>query len=84
MSRAWRKKTTKYLATRAITAEELPLLVGAMKEDGVTAIITPKGIQWYYGKYRVTKASVADVWELTPHQMGRVVDYVYGHDPFVE
>ena len=82
MSRLWRTKTTKYLATRAITAEELPILIEAMREDGVTAVITPNGVKWFHGSYSVTKAAVADVWGLTDHQIGRVIKYIYGNDPF--
>ncbi len=41
--RKWRDKPTKYLATRAISKEELPKLIMAMNEDGVMATITPDG-----------------------------------------
>jgi hypothetical protein len=82
--RKWRSKPTKYLATRAITKEELPRLFDAMKEDGLIAIITSEGIKWYHGDYRVSKKVVGGVWSLSPSQMKRVIDYIYAHDPFVE
>lgn len=82
--RKWRDKSIKYLATRAISKEELPKLVAAMKEDGVMATITPDGIKWTVGDYRVSKKAVADVWGLTVAQMHRVVAFIYGHDPFYE
>lgn len=80
----WRNQSNKYMATRAITKEELPKLIEAMKEDSVMAIITPQGIKWNVGAYKVSKKSVADVWELTPSQMQRVIDYIYANDPFLE
>ena len=82
--RKWRSKTTKHLATRAISKEELPALIDAMKKDNVTATITSEGIKWYHGDYRVTKKVVADVWSLTLKQMERVISYIYSFDPFDE
>ena len=80
--RKWRDKPTKYLATRAISKEELPKLVEAMREDGVMATITPEGIVWTVGDYKVSKKAVADVWGLTVSQMNRVIDHIYSYDPF--
>ena len=53
-----------------------------MKEDNLTANITPNGIEWYHADYRVTKTAIREVWGLTAGQMERVQNYVYGHDPF--
>tara|TARA_R110002020_G_scaffold29096_10_gene92111 strand:- start:2776 stop:3042 length:267 start_codon:yes stop_codon:yes gene_type:complete len=78
----WRNKSNKYMATRAITKEELPKLIKAMIDDNVMATITSEGIKWTVGAYSVTKKSIADVWELTPSQMQRVIEYIYGYDPF--
>lgn len=78
----WRNESNKYMATRAITKEELPKLIGAMLEDNVMATITSEGIKWTVGAYKVSKKSVAEVWELTPSQMQRVIDYIYSYDPF--
>jgi len=82
--RKWRSKSIKYFATRAISREELPKLVEAMKEDGVMATITPDGIKWTVGDYKVSKKAVADVWDLTKSQMNRVVDFIYTCDPFYQ
>lgn len=84
MSKKWRNKPTKHLATRAISKEELPALIDAMKKDSVTATITSDGIKWHHGDYRVTKKAVADVWGLTLKQMERVSSYIYSFDPFDE
>ena len=79
----WRVQPTRYFATRPIFKEEIPKLVKAMIEDGVMALITPKGIQWYHAEYKVPKTSICDVWNLSGSQLKRVEDYIYGHDPFV-
>tara|TARA_B100000029_G_C17311569_1_gene864594 strand:+ start:577 stop:846 length:270 start_codon:yes stop_codon:yes gene_type:complete len=81
--RKWRSKPTKYLATRAITKEEYPKLIEAMKEDGLIAIITAEGIKWYHGDYKVTQSVVRGVWNLSLGQMKRIVNYIYSYDPFV-
>ncbi len=82
--RKWRDKPTKYLATRAISKEELPKLIQAMKEDGVMATITPEGIMWTVGDYSVSRKAVADVWGLTISQTNRITNYIYSYDPFYE
>ncbi len=80
--RKWRDKPTKYLATRAISKEELPKLIMAMNEDGVMATITPDGIVWTVGDYKVSRKAIADVWGLTVAQMNRITNYIYSYDPF--
>jgi len=82
--RKWRNKPTRYFATRPIFKDEYPLLVEAMMEDGLTAIITHEGIVWMYGDYQVQKKIVMEVWGLSKGQMKRVYKYIYSHDPFVE
>ena len=83
MSKKWRPQPTRYFATRPIFKEEIPKLIQAMKEDGLSAFITVEGIHWYHADYRLKKMVVRDVWSLSAHQMKRIEDYIYGHDPFV-
>lgn len=84
MSKKWRKTSYRYFATRPIFKEELPKLLQAMKDDGLIALITPNGIQWYHAEYRLQKGVVREIWNLSVHQMNRVEDYIYGHDPFIK
>ncbi len=81
--RKWRSAPVKYLATRAISKEEIPKLIEAMKEDGLIALITSEGVRWYHGDYSLQKTAVREVWGLSAKQMIRIDDYVYGHDPFI-
>ncbi len=62
--------------------EELPKLIMAMNEDGVMATITPDGIVWTVGDYKVSRKAIADVWGLTVAQMNRITNYIYSYDPF--
>lgn len=80
--RKWRKTTDRYFATRPIFKEEIPNLIKSMIEDGLYATITSEGILWFHGGYRLQKKVVRDMWNLSTHQMSRVEDYIYGHDPF--
>ena len=82
MTKKWRNDSVRRLINRAIYEKDLPNLIEAMKEDNITANITPNGIEWYHADYRVTKTAIREVWGLTAGQMERVQNYVYGHDPF--
>tara|TARA_R100001443_G_scaffold2193_2_gene7439 strand:- start:2012 stop:2260 length:249 start_codon:yes stop_codon:yes gene_type:complete len=82
MAKKWRNDSVRRLINRAIYEKDLPNLIEAMKEDNLTANITPNGIEWYHADYRVTKTAIREVWGLTAGQMERVQNYVYGHDPF--
>jgi hypothetical protein len=83
MTRKWRSKPQKHLATRAISKEEIPALIEAMREDGLMAIITSEGVRWYLGDYSLLKSVVREVWGLSPKQMVRIDNYIYGNDPFI-
>ena len=80
--RDWRGKSTTMRSTRPIYKEEYPKLIKAMINDGLIAIITAEGIKWYHGDYRVTKKVICGVWNITPSQMKKLTDYIYGHVPF--
>jgi len=82
MTKKWRTDSVKTLINRSIYEKDMPKLIDAMKEDNLTANITPNGIEWYHADYRVTKTAIREVWGLTAGQMERVQNYVYGHDPF--
>jgi len=83
MSKKWRNKPTRMMINRTLEKKEIPNLIEAMAEDGVSAYITSHGIVWYHAEYKVAKNVIGDVWGLSPTQMDRVNNYIYGNDPFV-
>ena len=83
MSKKWRNKPTRMMINRTLEKKEIPNLIKAMAEDGVSAYITSNGIVWYHAEYKVAKNVIGDVWGLSPTQMDRVNNYIYGNDPFV-
>tara|TARA_R100001443_G_C3311539_1_gene167870 strand:+ start:592 stop:879 length:288 start_codon:yes stop_codon:yes gene_type:complete len=83
MPKKWRNKPTRMMITRTLEKKEIPNLIEAMAEDGVSAYITSSGIAWYHAEYKVAKNVIGDVWGLSSTQMDRVNDYIYGNDPFV-
>ena len=78
----WRSGSRNTLNARAITQKDMVELVQTMDEDDLYAIITLKGIKWYYGMYEVKKSSVQQVWGLSDWQMRSVHQYIYENDPF--
>jgi len=80
----WRTKPRRMLINRTLSKKDIPNLIAAMAEDGITAIITSNGIAWYHAEYKVGKMIVGEVWGLSTSQMDRVNDYIYGNDPFVD
>ena len=83
MSKVWRSKTNRHLFKRPIYKDEWPKLIDAMKEDGLVAIITSTGLDWYNNGYSLTAKSVREAWLLSETQYRRLCDYVYAHDPFL-
>lgn len=80
----WRRGPRRSLWARPIYEHEWPKLIGAMKEDGLLAIIQSDGIKWYVGGYRVTDASVCEAWGMNRKQMDRLKDYILVNDPFMK
>jgi len=83
MPKKWRNKPTRMMINRTLEKKEIPDLLMAMAEDGVSAYITKNGIAWYHAEYKVAKNVIGDVWGLSSTQMDRVNNYIYGNDPFV-
>ena len=67
MSKKWRPQPTRYFATRPIFKEEIPKLIQAMKEDGLSAFITVEGIHWYHADYRLQKMVVCVMFGVCRH-----------------
>lgn len=78
----WRSGSRNTLNARAITKKDMVELIRTMGLDDLYALITLKGIKWYYGLYEVKKSSVQQVWGLSDWQMRSVHQYIYENDPF--
>lgn len=82
MVRVWRNKSKRTLHTRPIYTDEFPSLAKAMCEDGLTLRFVNKGngYEWLVADYKLPTSSVRDVWNLTPHQMRRFIDWAIEND----
>tara|TARA_A100001201_G_scaffold23240_2_gene26418 strand:+ start:15537 stop:15818 length:282 start_codon:yes stop_codon:yes gene_type:complete len=78
----WRKNF-RMLVTRTIPKDEYPSIAKNMFNDGLLALLTSEGIQWYAGRYPVTKSSVREIWGLSRAQLGSFERWVYMNDPFM-
>ena len=78
----WRK-SFKMLVTRTIPSEEYPIIARNMLNDGLLALLTSEGIQWYAGRYPVTKSCVREIWGLSRAQLSSFERWVYRNDPFM-
>ena len=79
--KTWRKGSVKTLWTRPIKRIEYPLLIAAMKEDGLHAEITENGIVWYHGEYQIVKKHLRKVWGISPHQMRKFETHILETNP---
>lgn len=48
-----------------------------MKADGLVAILTDAGFEWYIGGYKLTSKSICEAWDLTGGQLRRFVEWLY-------
>lgn len=78
----WRKHF-RMLVTRTIPQEEYPSIARNMFTDGLLALLTSEGIQWYAGRYPVTKSCVREIWGLSRAQLASFERWVYRNDPFM-
>jgi len=78
----WRAHFNQLIA-RPIPEEEFPKLARKMLDDGLIAILSSEGIQWYAGRYLVAKKVVRDMWTLSESQLKRFERWVYMNDPFI-
>ena len=78
----WRK-SFRMLVTRTIPKEEYPSIARNMFRDGLLALLTSEGIQWYAGRYPVTKSCVRKIWSLSRAQLSSFERWVYMNDPFM-
>lgn len=78
----WRTGPAKRLYRTAIKRGEYPLLVKAMKEDGLHAEITEGGIVWSHGSYSIIKSVVAKVWGLSEHQFRKFETHILEKNPW--
>ncbi len=77
----WRVHFNQLIA-RPIPKKEFPKLVKKMLDDGLICLLTPNGYQWYCGRYRVSATAVREMWNLSPSQWRRFMEWVYILDPF--
>ncbi len=77
----WRRHFNQ-LISRPIPESEYPRIVRAMWDDGLVCIIEPNGYQFYSGRYKVSAATVREMWSLSRAQWSRFMDYIYRTDPF--
>lgn len=80
--KSWRSGPDRVLIPRPIKEREWPRLVNAMNEDGLACFITPRGLVWMVGSYRVHASVVREVWGLSESQMRRFRDHIYQHNPW--
>tara|TARA_Y100000356_G_C11003322_1_gene154540 strand:- start:178 stop:480 length:303 start_codon:yes stop_codon:yes gene_type:complete len=78
----WRSGAAKTLWARPIKRMEYPLLIKAMKEDGLHAEITEKGIVWYHGEYQVVKKHMRVMWGISQYQMKCFETHILETNPF--
>lgn len=78
----WRR-SFQMLVSRTIPQKEYPVIAKKMFEDGLIALLTSEGIQWYAGRYPVTKSCVREIWGLSRAQLGSFERWVYSNDPFM-
>lgn len=78
----WRSGSAKTLWTRPIKKIEYPLLVAAMKEDGLHAEITDEGIVWYHGEYQVVKKHFREMWGMSQYQLRCFETHILETNPF--
>ena len=78
----WRSGAARTLWARPIKKIEYPLLIKAMKEDGLHAEITDKGIVWYHGEYMVNRKHLRTVWGISVHQMRKFETHILETNPF--
>jgi len=78
----WRSGSAKSLWTRPIKKIEYPFLIKAMKEDGLHAEITEKGVVWYYGEYKVVRKHLREMWGISEYQMKSFETHILETNPF--
>lgn len=78
----WRK-SFRMLVTRTIPKDEYLSIARNMFNDGLLALLTSEGIQWYAGRYPVTKSCVCKIWSLSRAQLSSFERWVYRDDPFM-
>jgi len=78
----WRRKH-RVLFRVAIKDDELPDLVGLMKEDGLVCNLGLDGsYEWTLGSYSLSNKAVRDAWDLGKGQYARIMDYIFVNDPW--
>ena len=80
--KSWRSKPNRRLYRTAIKVNEMGKLCQAMYEDGLIAMITPKGIRWYINGYSIQSTSIYEAWGLSKSQYARLKDCIYETDFF--
>lgn len=82
--KSWRSGPKRGLFARTIPSRDIPILIRAMIDDGLTAYIMSDGVHWSFCEYSLSSKSVMDAWGLTKSQYRRVRDYILVNDPFME
>ena len=73
----WRSQTNRHLFKRPIYKDEWPKLILAMKEDGLIAVITSTGLDWFNNGYSLTASqSVKRGCCLIPNIEGFVIMFI--------
>ena len=80
--KTWRTGSVKTLWTRPIKRIEYPLLISAMKEDGLHAEITDNGIVWFHGDYKVDVKHLREMWGLSVYQFKMFKTHILETNPF--
>ena len=75
--KTWRSARPRAVYARRITKRQFWRLKKAMKADGLVAILTDAGFEWYIGGYKLTTKSICEAWDLTSGQMRRFVEWLY-------
>jgi hypothetical protein len=84
--REWRPGPRNTFYRRAIYTKDFPKLINAMVEDGLICILDQSiiGYTWYIEDYPIQPKAIKEVWDLSDHQYGRLLDWILVNDPFKE
>lgn len=78
----WRAGSARTFTARPIKKIEYPILVKALKDDGLHAEITEKGIVWYHGEYQIVRRHLCELWGISVHQMKKFETHILEKNPF--
>lgn len=71
----WNTRNTWQRIRRTVPKEVIPAIWEAMKNDGVWIHLTSVGYDLYVSSYKITKASLAQSWNVNDNAVSRIITY---------